>query len=446
MAGRYRIARARRRGAGVAVAAALALTVSACGSSASPSSSSTTDSTKTSTASSKSSTAKSITITEQDYYTSGSAKTAIDKVLASYMKLHPNVHIKISHLPGSSYVTKVLEEASSGSMPNLMMLDNPYVDQIAGTGRLVNLQTLGHISPSRFMSSVYSAALFKGKLWAMPLYTNTIALFYNKPMLTAAHVTPPKTWAQLLVDAKKLTGSGHYGITFQGQIPSDGVAWMYEPFLWSNGGHLRHLSSKPAAQALTLYRDLVKEGAAAPTDATANYTQQNEEEAFAAGKVAMMINGPWNFPALQKVKGLKYGVVPLPVRKPGQKLIVPLGGEFWTIPKTNPAAEKAAFKVLQYMSSTKVDAKLAGLIGDVPSVKAALPLALKQENPLTKPFVSEIQTGGRTRTKYIGAAYNNIANGIDPLIDQAILGHVSVTSALKQMAAKVKSGLASTSS
>ena len=146
-----------------------------------------------------------ITLTEQDYYTTNPGSAAVNRVLDNYMKLHPNVRIKRTALPGATYVTEVLEEATSGSLPDLLMLDNPYVPQLAQTNLLVPLERFGHFNPQSFIPSTYQAGVDYGKLYALPLYTNSIALFYNKKMLAAAHVSPPTTWAQLLQVARRLT-------------------------------------------------------------------------------------------------------------------------------------------------------------------------------------------------------------------------------------------------
>ena len=54
----------------------------------------------------------------------------------------------------------------------------------------------------------------------------------------------------------------------------------------------------------------MKDGSA-PKDVV-NWTQTTVEEEFAAGKTAMMVNGPWNLPALNSIKGLNYGAVEHP--------------------------------------------------------------------------------------------------------------------------------------
>ena len=89
----------------------------------------------------------------------------------------------------------------------------------------------------------------------------------------------------------------------------------------------------------------LKEGAV-DKDVT-NWNQGQPEAAFAADKAAMMINGPWFFGTLNSVKGLNYGVVEIPVNTPGQAVVGPIGGEVWTIPKSNPATEKGCLRAAQ---------------------------------------------------------------------------------------------------
>ncbi len=72
-----------------------------------------------------------------------------------------------------------------------------------------------------------------------------------------------------------------------------------------------------------------------------NWGQADVKDQFAAGNAAMMVNGPWQFPALDKVAGLKYDVVPIPVPRAGQAVVAPLGGETWTIPQTGDKDRQA---------------------------------------------------------------------------------------------------------
>jgi multiple sugar transport system substrate-binding protein len=51
------------------------------------------------------------------------------------------------------------------------------------------------------------------KIFGVPIGSNSLALYYNKKMLTEAGVaSPPKTWAGLTETATKTTKSPVYGI------------------------------------------------------------------------------------------------------------------------------------------------------------------------------------------------------------------------------------------
>jgi len=328
-----------------------------------------------------------VTLTETSYYpaSAGPIHTYLTTVFDNFEKSHPGIIIKREDIPNSpEYLTSIADEASAGQLPDVLMLDNPMLPTIASYNVLTPLSSLGKTVISTLGVAQQAEAKFNGTVYGYPLYSNTIALFYNKAILSAANITPPATWAQLLTDAKALTNSQHYGLAFAGENCSGCNVWTFIPFLLTNGGSLTDLTSPQSVQALTLWTDLVKEGAV-DKDAT-NWNQGQPEAAFAAGKAAMMINGPWNFGNLNLVKGLNYGVVEIPVNTTGQAVVGPIGGEVWTIPKHSTTIEKDAFELLNYMAQPSVDAAFGTNTGDIPTVQSAVPIWAKTASPLYQPF------------------------------------------------------------
>src|SRR5205807_10519097 len=100
-----------------------------------------------------------------------------------------------------------------------------------------------------------------------------------------------------------------------------------------------------------LWTNLVQAGSA-PKDVV-TWTQADLANNFAAGHLAMVVNGPWNFNIFKQAAAtnhLNWGVAPIPVPKAGAKDVVPLGGEVWTIPaSSNPNVEQKAWQVLSCM-------------------------------------------------------------------------------------------------
>ena len=384
-----------------------------------------------------------ITLTEEDYFDSPGAWPI--KIFQDYDKLHPGVVIKRSASPFAGYETKLFEQASSGALPDILEINNPDIPNLASTGVLEPLTTLCHLNTSVIEPPELAEATYNGKVYALPLIQASIELFYNKTMFQEAHVSPPTTWSQLLTVAKTLTNSSRFGIGFAAQPTIGNAAWQFEPFLWSNGGQLYDLTSQPAVQALTLWTNLVKDDSASKD--VVNWTQGTVDAEFAAGKTAMMVNGPWNLPALNTVKGLNYGVVSIPTRLAGQTVIAPIGGEVWTIPKTNPAAEQAACGVLKYMETPSVVVYDATTSWEIPVIKPALAQAQKIEGPKAAIFFQET-LHGLAETKSLGSdslgpKYPKVDAITGEAIDEALTGQMSPQAAFASASQQVKALLGS---
>lgn len=385
-----------------------------------------------------------ITLTEEDYYTSGSANTFWNETFAEYHKLHPNVTIQRKAVPQTGYVPQLLNQAGASALPNIVMIDNPYVPQFASSGALMPLRQIGSIDTSGITPTLLNNGMYKGTLYAIPPYTNTIALAYNKKLFAAAHLSPPTTWAEMISDAKKLTTSKVYG--FVTRLPAaDGQAfWEFAPFLWSSAGAdaIKHISSPQAAAALNVYAQMAHDGSM-PKDVV-TWQGSQDTEYFQAGKAAMLLNGSWNIPSFNAVKGLSYGTVPIPTPAPGERLLVPTGGETWAISHFGTTAQQqAALAFLKWLITPQEDAKAAVQVGGlIPTVKAAVPLALPQEDPAQiQAYVSELENGGTSRTEYAGTAYNSVSVTIGNAIDAAVLGQTAPAQAFDSIASTVSSGL-----
>ena len=88
----------------------------------------------------------------------------------------------------------MLQQASSKTLPDVLMLDNPDIQQIAATGALAPLGDFG-INTDGYAAGPVSAATYDGKLYGLQPGANTLAIFYNKDVLAKAGVSrrPPGT-------------------------------------------------------------------------------------------------------------------------------------------------------------------------------------------------------------------------------------------------------------
>jgi multiple sugar transport system substrate-binding protein len=361
-----------------------------------------------------------------DYYNDEPAKTVWQKAIEACGQ-QAGVTIQRETVPGASLIQKVLQQASSKTLPDILMLDNPDLQQIAQSGALVPLNDLG-LKADGYAEGVVSASTYEGKLYGLQPITNTIALFYNKDLLAKASLTPPKTWEELRTSAKKLTAGGTYGMAFSAPANFEGT-WQFLPFMWSNGGDEKNIATPETAQAVQLWVDLMNDGSVSKS--ALNWTQADVNEQFRAGKAAMMVNGPWQFPTLDQDKSLKYEVVQIPAPAAGKPVVAPLGGETWAVPQTgNKDRQAKAAKVIACLNSDENQVSIAKDSQTIPT-KTALLANFSTSNPNMAGFVDQIPTA-RARTGELGADWPKAATKIYTALQAALTGQATPAKALEQ--------------
>lgn len=407
-----RICSSQTRLAGTALAVALSLALAACGGGGGGG------------GGDSSASVKSLRVL--DYYNNEPDNTNYANILNACGRQN-GVTIKREAVPGDTLIQKVLQQSSSKTLPDVLMLDNPDLQQIAASGALAPLDEFG-LSADGYVKGVVDASTYQGKLYGLQPITNTIGLFYNKDILTKAGVKPPTTWDELKVAAKTLTSGKRYGIAFSAPANYEGT-WQFLPFMWSNGGDEKNIATPQTAAALQLLVDLVRDGSASKS--VLNWTQADVNDQFKAGNAAMMINGPWQFPVLNAKKSLHYEVVPVPAPRSGATVVSPLGGETWTVPQTGDKArqEKAA-KIVQCLNSDANQMLLAKERQTVPT-KAALQSQFVAEQPSMKTF-SELVKTARARTGELGAEWPKAATKIYTAMQAALTGSAPPQKALEQ--------------
>jgi multiple sugar transport system substrate-binding protein len=390
---------------------------------------------------------KKITLTEEDYFNTPGQIKALEVYSKQFEAAHPGVTVKRQYVPFANLNTKLLTQAAGHNLPNLLAVDNPFVSTMISTGQVVALSDLKGFSKKGYYPAIINEGLSNGKYYSLPVAgANSIALMYNIAMLKEAHVSPPKTWAQLRSAAKALTTSDHRGIALTCEAAED-TTWQWEPFFWSNGGKFtfENIASAPGVQALGLWKQLIDDGSA--SKACLNWSQTPAASSqFIAGKAAMMVNGPWNFSALNEGKmfyGKQFGIVPVPTRVAGKQVIVPLGGEDWMISKSGGSeAQQLAFEYIQGMQTPAMSLKLAKLFGYLPPKIAVAKTYVKQAGPEWQVYANQTLYA-HPRTLGLGVKYPKISQAVWTAIQAALSGSKSVEDSLKTAQGQISSILKS---
>jgi multiple sugar transport system substrate-binding protein len=247
-------------------------------------------------------------------------------------------------------------------------------------------------------------------------------------MFDQAGATPPTNWDELKSVAGKMTKNGVYGLSMA-LVKSEEGAFQFLPFLWEAGSDLDKLDSPEATSALDFLGSLIK--AKSLSSESLNWTQQDAITQFIAQKAAMCINGPWQFPGLQKDAKFNWAVVPLP--KGNQQASI-LGGENWAVTATSKSIKEAVDFILWTQQPDRLESVMEK-DQNIPSRKDVESNPFWHKDPKMEVFVNSLATA---RPRAYGPNYPKISDAVQQAFQAALGGQTSSAEALKQAAATIK--------
>lgn len=370
-----------------------------------------------------------VKITWWDFQPNQAMIDALNTLIAAYEKEHPNVKIERTFVPFADIKNKLLLGSAAGQLPDIVMIDGPDHQAFASAGVLADIteEVKAWGEANQYFESPWQATMYKGKNYGVPVSNNNIGLFYNADLLKAAGVEPPKTWDELKTAAQKLSKNGVYGLAIAAQ-KSEQLTFQYLPFLWQAGSDLTKIDNPGTAESLKLYKEMVDNGSMSKEILTQD--QQATFLQFMAGKVAMVISGPWQLPALKEAK-FNWGLVDLPQ---GKEKATILGGDNWAIASTSKHKE-IAWDIIKF--SQKKEYLKPLLVGGarIPSRKDLIKDEYWQTDKYMKIFADQHQYA---KARAYGPNYPKISEAVQDMVQQTVTGVKTPDDAVKEATAKIK--------
>ncbi|MGQ4388016.1 sugar ABC transporter substrate-binding protein [Streptomyces sp. SAS_270] len=346
------------------------------------------------------------------------------------------VKIKRTGYDTTDLGNKALLAAQQGNAPDVMLVDNPVVSTLVEAGILNKTSDLG-LDTASFQKNIIGAGTLDGAAYGIPIGANTLALYYNKQILSAAKVDPAsiKDWTSLTAALQKVKAAGKKGITFSAINTEEG-SFQFLPWFWGAGGDLTKLDSAQGVAALSLWKGWVDDGYA-PKDVLQN-TQTTSWQEFATGEYAFGENGTWQLGNADKAK-FGYGVVNIPAQK-GGSAPVPTGGEFVTVPvQKDTARYDVSKKIVTCLTSAKnllpTDTTLT-YVAPVAAVQAEQVKA----NPKLKPWVAAVAAARGRTSGGLGTKYPTISQPLWTAVQSSLSGGKSPKDALSTAQAAAGKG------
>ncbi|MFC4456203.1 ABC transporter substrate-binding protein [Deinococcus sonorensis] len=387
------------------------------------------------------STAQAATTTLTVFMGSQQRPEIFQPIFDRFTKQNPNIAIRIETGGATSelqnqYLTTVLAARDPSLDVFLIDVVRPATFAAAGWA-----EPLDSYLPSRdaylkaFLPGAIAGSTVNGKLYGLPAFTDAQFLYYRKDLLSKYKLSVPKTWADLVQDAQKVTkgeGGNLQGFNFQG-APIEGTVCNFLELLWGAGGNVNQVDSAQGRQALGFLVDAVK-NKVAPA-ASAEIKTDDSRKQFQSGQALFSLNWSYawahfqgNSPDPTRVKD-NVGVAALPVfGNNGTSTCI--GGWTWAV-NAYSKNKAASVRLLQYMVSADVQRELA-VKGAYLPVRRALyndPQVLKA-NPHFKALFPVIS---KARSRPVTPAYPQVSEIIRNNVSAAVGGSKTVDAALKEM-------------
>jgi multiple sugar transport system substrate-binding protein len=249
-----------------------------------------------------------------------SSKTGpfFQEVASDYEKLHPDIHVKIEVVPWNNLLQRLTTDIAANSAPDMSIIGTRWLNDFSSQSVVEPLD--GYMTPADkavFIDALSAPSTIGGKLMGLPVAASARAMMVNLDLYKQAGVEPPKSWDDLMADAKKISAiPGVFAVGMQGkEIETD--AYFYYA-LWTFGGDIftkdgkSGLDSPAAIKAATFYKDLVDHKLTQPEPT--NYNREEVFNLFKQGKVATIFTFPMLIPQIKaEAPNLHYAVLPFPV-------------------------------------------------------------------------------------------------------------------------------------
>lgn len=184
---------------------------------------------------------------------------SMEELREEFMKAYPRINLNMEYSRSDSYTEELKTKEAIGEFPDVFEIENPYMFEEAGK--------LGVID-EEISDLIEDPIKINGKDYALPFYSTSYGIVYNKVIFKEYNLSVPKTYSEFLSLCKKLKSHGIAPLAVGGSEESSIFGWMNYFFLTEveaeqNGWQERRTSGEVSfqdenmLQALEDFQDLM---------------------------------------------------------------------------------------------------------------------------------------------------------------------------------------------
>ena len=286
---------------------------------------------------------------------------AVIEVLDKHLKEEvPDIEVVFEKKTGLTESLKLVGNDPS-SAPDMYLFAHDKLGVYAEMGILSPITDFISIDElSDYIPLTLSSSEYKGELYQLPIYFETLLFVYNKKYMGEEEV--PKTTEELYSYMEAKTKYGHYGFVEQHSTPYYAAGWIHafgSDYISQEGVPL--FDTEEMKSALEYHKKFVSLMPGETEYATVNTL-------FLEGMAHTSIVGPWFVPSI-KEKGIDVGFAPMPIVDiTGERIAPYCGVQGVHVIKVKGEEKKDEItRVLRALMSPEIGVDLALGTGAAPS-------------------------------------------------------------------------------
>lgn len=263
-------------------------------------------------------------------------RSSFDKVINDFRAQNPGIKIVYQQFSYEDYEKSLIDALAAGTGPDIVMVHNTWLPKHGDKLKALPVSIPGQKGPlmtiqnykNNFVDVAFNDFVFNDQIYALPLYVDTLALFYNKDIFNSAGITrPPQDWEEFNSDVETITRlDGSRQIVQAGAAIGTArninrstdllSALMIQTGVKMTDGNKSATFANPVSSthvgesALRYYTDFTNPSI---RTYTWNDIQPYSIDAFTTGKTAMMFNYSHQVGILKgQASRLNFGVAPMP--------------------------------------------------------------------------------------------------------------------------------------
>lgn len=377
---------------------------------------------------------------------------AFAQLADEFNKTHPKIDVKVLETNNDYALQKVLTAVRGGNPPDVAYLYGSWAPNVAKIPSVVDLTAMSkstEVNWNDFYPGEQAVATVDGKVIGVPALVDNLAIVYNKKLFQKAGIPAPTadwTWDDFRAAAAKLTdpAAKQFGTSYPADASEDTV-WHWIAMLWEADGQILNADNTKAAfdspaglRAMTTLKDMAVDDKSVYVDTT----NSKYMDLFNAGKVAMMVTGPWDLSSVQ----VPYGVQIMPTypgSSAGHQSIA--GPDNWVVFNNGSARTAAAKTFVTWLTAPAQVKKFSLATGDLPIRKSvgddtSVVDQMDSKLPGVKVFIENLSNVKQARPQV--TQYPKISEALGNAIVGVLLGKTSPQDALSQAADATDQALA----